>query len=215
MPTYIRLTDYKSSDEKERGFFKPENRYEAKQEDFEKIPGSPIAYWVSNKMKKIFNNNPSIGEIAKPVKGLDTCDNDTFVREWFEVSLNAIGFNHSDTNETVAVEKWFPYSKGGEFRRWYGNNENITLWEDDGIILRNLRDDKGKIKSRPQNTRFYFKEGATWSSISSNSLSVRYMNHSIFGGGGSAIFPNSDLMYLISFLNSKILMRIVKMFHGH
>ena len=209
MSTYIRLTDYKDSDSKEQGFFKSENRYEAKQSDFEKIPGSPIAYWVSDGIKEIFQNK-NIGQFASPVKGLDTCNNDLYVREWFEVNIEKIGFKILDIAMTLNSYKWFPYNKGGDFRKWYGNNENITLWENDGEVLRNLRDVNGKIKSRPQNTKYYFKKGGTWSSISSYSLSVRLMKNSIFGGGGSAIFPNDDINYMIAFMNSKVLINLVK-----
>ena len=116
MSTYIRLTDYKDSDSKEQGFFKSENRYEAKQDDFEKIPGSPIAYWVSDRVKEIFEKSEKLGEIAEPRQGMATSDNNRFLRNWSEISFTKIGFNFS--NRTEAQEsglKWFPYNKGGEF----------------------------------------------------------------------------------------------------
>lgn len=85
MPTYIRLTDYKSSEEKEKGFFDPKNRYEAKQEDFFKIPGSPIAYWVSDRVREIFEKSEKLGNLGQVKQGLATTDNDRFRRDWQEV----------------------------------------------------------------------------------------------------------------------------------
>ena len=91
MATYIRLTDYKDSDSKEQGFFKSENRYEAKQDDFEKIPGSPIAYWVSDKIKSIYENNPILGSLFEVKQGMATSDNNRFLRYWNEISFEKLG----------------------------------------------------------------------------------------------------------------------------
>ena len=93
MSTYIRLTDYKDSDSKEQGFFKSENRYEAKQDDFEKIPGSPIAYWVSDRVKEIFNDGVLLKSISEPKQGMATSDNNRFLKFWHEVDFVNIGFN--------------------------------------------------------------------------------------------------------------------------
>ena len=130
MSTFIRLTDYKSSDEKEEGFFKAENRYVAEQEDFEKIPGSPIAYWVSDRVKAIFEKSKKLGDISEPRQGLATGNNDLFMRNWAEVSYNNIGFNCIDRNSAIKSSfKWFPYNKGGEFQKWYGNQDYLVNWE--------------------------------------------------------------------------------------
>ena len=178
------------------------------QSNFTKIPGSPIGYWVSEKMIGALEG-PSLKDTCNAVKGLDTCDNDRFVRIWTEVNYNNIGFKCHSTNDCFNYT-WYPYCKGGGSRKWYGLLINIVNWENDGIILRNLRGNDGKIKSRPQNTRFYFKEGLTWSSISSKEPAFRYMNHSIFGGGGSGLFSN-DLYADLAFLNSKVALYILKM----
>lgn len=203
--TAIRLVDYCYSrrDEKEPEFFNPKNRYTAQQSNFSKIPGSPVAYWVSERKYKTFEVASILSKFGKAQKGLDTCDVETFVRCWFEVSYLKIGFHISSNNYTY-IHKWFPYSKGGEFRKWYGNNIDVVLWESNGKILRNLKDSSGKLKSRPQNTDAYFKEMITWSAISSSKPSMRYLNHSIYGGGGTAFIPVANLKYCLGFLNSNL-----------
>ena len=117
MPTFVRLTDYKNSEEKEKGFFEEKNRFVAKQEDFFKIPGSPIAYWVSSKVREIFEESEKLGEIGKPRVGLQTSDNDRFLRLWYEVEIFNVGFGFEDREDAKKSGlKWFPYNKGGEFR---------------------------------------------------------------------------------------------------
>lgn len=171
---------------------------------FKNIPGLPIAYWASSNIFEIFKNKP-LEESAFSCKGLDTCDNDRFVRCWFEVNFFKIGFNLKKLEETYYY-KWFPYCKGGNYRRWYGNLEMVVLWENDGEVLRNLRDENGKIKSRPQNTKYYFKKGLTFNSISSNSRAIRYMDNCIFGGGGCGLFADDDikLFNILALINSNV-----------
>ena len=171
-------------------------------ENFSKIPGCPVAYWVGEKFVATFNED-NLGKIAIAVKGLDTCDNQRYVRQWEEVDISSIGFNITDSSKTFG-KKWYPYCKGGGFCRWYGFNEMVVNWLDDGKELRNLRDNDGRIKSRPQNIRYYFKEGLTWSSLTSYKLSLRYMNNAIFGGGGSAMFTKCDLNYVLALINSNV-----------
>jgi len=206
MLTYIRLTDYKSSDEKEKGFFDPKNRYEAKQEDFEKIPGSPIAYWVSDKTTKIFEESETLGNISEPKVGLSTGDNDYFLKLWFELELSKIGFNFlSRKDAEKSRKKWFPLNKGGEFCKWYGNYDYLINWEKDGIEIRNFKDERGKLRSRPQNLDISFKSGITWSALSTSYFGVRYMpNGSLLGGGAKGFYPKKDLNYFVSFLSSKV-----------
>lgn len=174
----------------------------AKQENFSKIPGMPVAYWVSENFVRAFEND-NLKNHVNAVKGLDTCDNDTFTRHWNEVDINKIGFNISDSSDTYS-HKWYPYCKGGGYSKWYGFMNIVVNWENDGKELRNIRDSKGRIKSRPQNIRYYFKEGLTWSTITSYKLSLRYMNNCIFGGGGSAMFCNDSMYYYLGFVNSSV-----------
>ena len=206
---YLRLSDFKGGmDVQNEMVLKAQEdpackyRYTAQQDNFSKIPGAPVAYWVSEKTASIFTGE-SIGSYAIAVKGLDTCDNERFVRQWQEVSISSIGFNIEDASSTY-MHKWYPYTKGGGFRRWYGFYEMVVNWYSDGKDLKNLRTPNGKIKSRPQNTRFYFKSGLTWSSITSYKLSMRYMENSIFGGGGSAMFCEKNELFTLGILNSAV-----------
>jgi len=207
---YVRLVNYKSKEKKNLFDFKG-NYYYAKMKDFRKIPGNPFSYWVSDNIKELFKKQKQIKNYGKPIKGLDTCDNARFVRYWYEVNLDNVKFNAKNNNETKTGHKWFPYIKGGPYRKWYGNKVNIVNWENNGEILRDLRNPDGTMKSRPQNTSYYFKKGITWSSISGSDFSVRKLNKSIFGGGGSALFVNQkNYLYFLSFLNSKIINHLMQ-----
>lgn len=199
---FERLLDYSGESEKEKAFFERKDEYLFDQNECLNIPSEPLAYWISKEIIDCFKED-RVGDYFSAVKGLDTCDNDRYVRQWEEVDFSNIGFNVDDCSKTFSA-KWYPYSKGGGFRKWYGFNEMVVNWKDDGHELRNLRNDKGKIKSRPQNTRYYFKKGLTWSSITSYKLSLRYMDNAIFGGGGSAMFSEKESLYVMALLNSKV-----------
>ncbi|MGX1983229.1 Eco57I restriction-modification methylase [Thermolongibacillus altinsuensis] len=206
---YVRLVDYSSSRAKEEMFLcKKENDiFVRNQEGFKDIPGSPIAYWASPKVREIFKQNPPLKEFAEPRQGLATSDNNRFLRLWHEVTYQKIGFGCKSSLEAQeSKKKWFPYNKGGEFRKWYGNQEYLVNWENDGFEIRNLVDQSGKLRSRPQNTGYYFKEGITWSFVSSSNFGVRYTpNGFIFDVGGSSIFPNNDWIYYVTaYLCSKL-----------
>ena len=197
----IKLADIENA--KPKSFPVAGNRFaQVSSDNFSKIPGMPAAYWVSVNTINAFDK-PKLESGVNAVKGLDTCDNDTFVRFWNEVDIHNINFSARSSEDTFEA-KWYPYCKGGGYSKWYGFMDKVVDWKDDGNILRNLRDSNGKIKSRPQNIRYYFKEGLTWSTITSYKLSLRYMNHCIFGGGGSAMFMSSNLYYNLCFVNSKV-----------
>ncbi|QKF77461.1 BREX-1 system adenine-specific DNA-methyltransferase PglX [Arcobacter defluvii] len=208
MATYIRLTDYKDSDSKEQGFFKSENRYEAKQDDFAKIPGSPIAYWVSDKIFDNFKNIPKLHKYATPRAGMITGNNELFVKLWQEINYNKIGFSFSNRQDALeSVYKWFPYQKGGAARKWFGNNEYIVIWENDGFLLKTTTDSNGKVPAHAFNEEYIFKPNANWSAVTSGLFTVRIsFNGSLFDASGSAAFPNneSNLLGISAFLNSKI-----------
>ncbi len=168
---------------------------------FLKLPSANLAYKASIHAVENFDL-PSLRTVTSAMKGLDTCDNERFVREWYEVNFAAIAMNVSSTEETF-MARWFPYAKGGGYRKWYGFKDKIVDWANDGEVLRNLRSSDGKIKSRPQNVHHYFHEGLTWSTITSYKLSMRIMGNSIFGGGGSALFSTHSKLYVLALLNSK------------
>lgn len=202
---YRRLVDYNSSEEKKIQYFRDENKYTAKIIEFEIISGLPIAYWISNKMRKAFEMGKPFDKIAKPKVGLQTGNNDKFLRLWFETDINNIGFGFNSRSEAKEKDfKWFPYNKGGNFRKWYGNNEYIVDWENDGFEIRNFKDSNGKLRSRPQNMKYYFKESMTWSDISGRTFGARYCpNGFIFDVKGSSGFPKKeDIHYSLAFLNS-------------
>ncbi|MEG6570191.1 BREX-1 system adenine-specific DNA-methyltransferase PglX [Thermoanaerobacterium thermosaccharolyticum] len=147
-------------------------------------------------------------------KGLATADNNRFLRLWHEVDINKIGFGFKSRYEAKKSGlKWFPYNKGGSYRKWYGNNEYVVNWYDDGYEIRNYRDKNGRLLSRPQNMDYYFREGITWSALTSGNLSSRYTEIGyIFDTKGPICFPrnNEDIYLLLGFLNSKLSMEALE-----
>src|SRR5690606_115316 len=130
--TYFRLVDYRNNTEKEAQFSKRNNRYtNIPQSNFEEIPGSPIAYWISANLREIFKNG-ILSYYAPVRKGIDTGKNDIFLRFWYEVSCQNLSLLDSD-------KKWFIYIKGGSLRKWYGNVDLVVNWENDGYEIRNFK----------------------------------------------------------------------------
>lgn len=204
--------NYAMRDRKKEEFYNKNNVYIIKQDLLETIPGSPIAYWISNKMIDCFKENKSLSEVSKPVQGLATADNARFVRSWFEVEYNKIKFNAKTTEEAKnSKAKWFPYNKGGDIRKWYGNNEYIVNWENDGYEIKNFKDISGKLRSRPQNLQYYFKKSITWSLIS-NDITFRFKDYGqIFDVAGMSFFPtNENFLYLLGLCNSKVINNTMK-----
>ena len=206
---YCRLVDLTTQQGKEKMFLSGENRYETKQDGFSIIPGAPIAYWISRNMLSSFATNDSLGSIARPRIGQNTGDNNRFLRLWHEVANNRITFGLKHDELLTAKYKWLPYNKGGQFRRWYGNQEYLINWENDGkeikdfAVIRN----HGKHWSRYiQNIENMCKPGVTWSFVTSGSFSVRYLPEGfICDVAGSAIFPaEKDILELTALCNSKI-----------
>lgn len=179
--------------------------------NFSKIPGSPVAYWVSKKMLQSFTGDNLDNELVFK-QGMTTTDNEKYLREWFEVEQNKIGFQITSREESIQSGcKWFPYQKGGNFRKWYGNNEYVVYYLDDGKELIDLVTKKYPKISDPEfiikNRNWYFKEGLTWSTLSSGSLGVRYcFGGFIFDAKGSMAFENGNenIKYSIALLNSKV-----------
>ncbi|MBP1950688.1 BREX-1 system adenine-specific DNA-methyltransferase PglX [Virgibacillus litoralis] len=177
-------------------------------EDLKYIPEKPLALSITKDELKAFQNGYLISELASPKAGLATGDNNRFQRYWFEVEFNKIGFYYSDVSDTnTGTHKWFPCNSGGEFRKWYGNNYMVVNWENNGEEIKNFKNDKGKLKSRPQNTSFYFKEGITWTKLSSSNFGCRYKEKGfVFDDTGRSAFPNSeeDLKYILGLFCSKV-----------
>lgn len=216
---YIKLSDFKGAKNqpiKTLEAVKNPNcnwRFQAKQKDFEKIPGSPIAYWVSDKVREIFEKNQKLGDIGEAKQGLATADNNRFLRLWNEVNYNKIRYNMSNSQEALeSKKKWFPYNKGGEFRKWYGNQEYLVNWENDGYEIKNFYDKKGKLRSRPQNTEYYFRESISWTDITSSGNSFRYYPKGfLYDVTGMSYFINeSKQKNLLGVLNNKLIYTITK-----
>ncbi|MBB5173668.1 BREX-1 system adenine-specific DNA-methyltransferase PglX [Texcoconibacillus texcoconensis] len=204
---FVRLVDYPNSLEKFKHLHKKDNWYVQPMRNFFSIPNTPLAYWISENVKYIFQTYPRIEQVAKPRQGLATGDNQRFIRYWFEVDWSQIAFSCSTREEAVQSEKqWFPYNKGGGFRKWYGNQWYVVNWLNDGEDIQSFRNQHGKLRSRPQNRSYYFQPGLTWSFVSSDGPSVRYTPKGfIFDVGGSTMFPNEEDMYLLlGYLNSTV-----------
>ena len=206
--TAIRLVDYcyARRDEKESEFFNATNRYYTNQSNFSKIPGSPIAYWVSERMISVFIKGTRLGDIADSKQGIATADNNKYLRVWYEIDRNKIYFSAQSHEEAKASKKkWFPYNKGGEFRKWYGNNDYVVEWENDGVALRN---DKKAVLRNPS---YYFLPCFSWSLVSSGVAAFRYKPQGhLFDVAGMSCFSRDNLMYLLAFCNTVVVMEILK-----
>lgn len=185
-----------------------ENRFaQVSSDNFAKIPGAPVAYWVSENDLLSFDRSSLLSDISNPKQGLITGNVNKFVRKWFEIN---------DCKFSVKSGcKWYPYCNGGNYRKWYGNNEDVVDWFDDGREVKNFFDENGKLRSRPQNQQFYFQEGGTWTAISSSTFSVRYFPKGyIFSNAGMAIFTEINLLLtIIGFLNSKITRKYLSIYN--
>ena len=212
---YIGLTEFKGGmdvqEYKMRYAAKNNNtdyKYEAYQADFRDIPGMPIAYSATKNIINAFKKYPRISEIAETRLGMATANNDQFLRMWFEVNNHKISFsskNNMDAKNSGA--KWFPYNKGGAYRKWYGNNDYIVNWEKDGLDIRTYSNSKGKVRSHNYNLDYIFKPGITWSALSSGNFSSRcFSSGFLFDNSGSSLFVNNyeDIYYIQGFLSTKI-----------
>ena len=157
-----------------------------------------MVYWVSDSLRDLFETG-LIGDVAKACQGIATADNSRFLRLWWEEGSAKIKTGVASQDEAgLSNGKWFPYMKGGEVKRWYGNQEHVINWNNSGYEIKNFFKD-GRLASRPQNLEYCFKEGATYSFLTVSNLSVRYLPKGfIFDVIGSSIFPKSiDLFLLI------------------
>ena len=187
--------------------------HEFDKKDFVRIEGNPIAFMATERLLQIFETANPLRKIAEPKVGLQTGNNDEFLRLWHEVEKNKIGFGFESLERAKSSgEKWFPYNKGGEFQRWYGNRNYVVNWEDDGYAIKHCFNEAGKLRSRPQNTAYYLKPCITWSDITSAQFSGRYCEGGfLFDVKGSSGFPKvNDLLYVLGFLNSKISQKCIK-----
>lgn len=214
--SYRRLFDQqgevKSPDERECAMLEGKGRCIAQQSNFAKIPGSPVAYWVSENFIKTFENK-KLGEIAQPRQGMATSDNNRFLRLWYEVENEKMELNAASNEQTLlSNKKWFPYNKGGDFRRWYGNNDYVVNWENDGFEVKALAESLYHSVTRTiKNMQFYFKPSISWSLITSGTTAFRYKPQGhLFDVAGMSCFSNDDLFYLLALCNSKVIYEMLK-----
>ncbi len=182
--------------------------YRRDAETFKQIPGTPIAYWASDALLDAFANAKQLNEFGKPRQGLATGENARFVREWWEVDDQKSSYSCCSLEESVSSAcKWFPYNKGGDFRKWYGNNECVINWENDG---HSVREYSGSVIRNPD---CYFRASITWSKISSGSIAFRFKpaGH-VFDVAGTSVFSDAEsLKYLQGACNSSVIMRVASM----
>ena len=206
---FIQLTEFKGGDEEmsycTRQAIKNYDcgwRYTTTPDDFTKIPGRPIAYWVSEKIREVFFNSKPLGEHLDVRQGMATTDNNRFLRFWHEIEIKNICFNcDAAITGNRSGKNWFPYNKGGEYRKWYGNNNYVVLYERNGQILIDMVVEKYPRISDPEfvikNRKYYFKPSVTWSFISSSYFGARYSDAGfIFDVGGSSGFVDDPALRL-------------------
>jgi type II restriction/modification system DNA methylase subunit YeeA len=218
-PAFFRLVDG-SEEEKRAALIRRENRYDqTRQDDFHTIPGSPIAYWVSDSFRKTFDGATLLEEIATPQVGITSSDNQRFLRQWFEIDRDKIGIGFESSREAQASGlKWFPYNKGGNFRKWYGNNEYVINWWNDGeevkfAVENNPRDPRTTHWSRRIfNVESYFQESISWTLVSSSNFGARHSDKGfLFDVGGSSAFPPAEMKkFVLGLLCTKLAFSYLK-----
>ena len=203
--TYCRLFEKQgavdSVETKEKWFLEGIGRFVADQSNFSKIPGSPVAYWVSENVTQIFSNNKTIDEIAYPRQGLATGNNEHYLRLWTEVSYLDIKRDaHSHEDFFNSAKKYIPYNKGGAYRKWFANVEWIIRFDKKNYDV--LQTVGNHLPSKD----FYFRESITWSKVTSGGLSMRYISSgSVFDVAGCSIFADKNIYYILAFVNTKIM----------
>ena len=208
--TYRRLFkkqgEVESPEEREAAFLAGEGRYEADQANFAKIPGAPIAYWASEAVVRIYSIAKLVRDYGVAKQGIATGENDRFMRYWYEPAYNKTACPPEKEKIGKTVLKWFPYHKGGECRKWYGNNDFVVNWENDGFEIKNFYDKNGKIRSRPQNLDYAFRSCTTWSLTNSSSFGARFrLPGFMFDINGMSLFTEEKhLYYSLAYLCSKV-----------
>lgn len=203
--TYYRLVDGKDCADKNRLYLSATSDGNkiyypnVPQKNFEKIPGCPIGYWVSKKMIEAFDN-PTLGSVLTTREGMATADNDRFLRLWHEIDIRRFSKSNPES------DKWYPYNKGGSYRKWYGNREYVVDWENNGYAIKHNIDEKtGRVRSHNYNGEFAFKESVTWNAISSGNICLRYTEEGfLWDSKGASGFSDNCLLYSLALVNSRV-----------
>lgn len=185
--------------------------YKAQQSDFSSIPGNPIAYWITAAMLKAFNEGISFGDFGQPKAGITTGDNESFIRLWWEVGCSKISQDTTSVEDIDNRYVWYPCDKGGDFRKWYGNQENVMGFNAE---MRNAMESRKGY--RPVNFSLQFKESITWSYISSGTNAFRYSGKGrLFDHSGISAFPPNHLKYVLGYMNSSTALRYLGIFSSN
>lgn len=209
---YCRLIGATSQEEKEKMFLNGKNCYVTDQNNFSKIPGNPVAYWVSDKLIKVFKAGILLQELAISRNGMKTGNNEKFLRLWWESNNDLICFDVKDISGAVSSnKKWFAYNKGGGARKWYGNNDYIVNWENRGHdIFVNAKQDKRNVQDYPDELKFT--PSVTWSLINSGTPTFRYKQGNLSDIAGMSFYKAHDkLKYLQAFCNTNVASKILKL----
>lgn len=212
--TFDRISYYETDDDGVPFTFPVENEYykKAKVDNFEKIPGAPVAYWVSEKLLDDFDNGKALSDYAIPRTGIMTGDNGRFLRIWWEVGFEKINLHAQDAKTAIkSCLKWFPYNKGGEYRKWYGDNDYIVNWEGGGIeLFENAKKEKRNAQDYPE--KYKFKPAISWSLVTSGQPAFRIKNNNLSDIAGPALFTeNTFFNQILSFCNSIVSLKILTM----
>lgn len=209
----VRLSEYNYSKRKEKHnqFFNKENYHYTDQYDFAKIPGEPVAYWLGDSFMKAFEQGRTLGELTVCRNGMKTGDNERFLRLWWEVNLSKANFTAENVNDAYeSGATYFPYNKGGEYRKWYGNNDYLINWYKNGETV------MGKAKLDGRHTQDYnqelkFMPLATWSLITVKPA-FRYKQNALSDIAGMSFYTSQDkLLYYLGFCNSVIATEMIKL----
>ena len=206
---YVRLSEEKTANDKEKHLQNEGKRYVISQEAFDQIDGHPIAYWLSTHMFRAFAEGKKLGEYAYAGQGMATTNNARFLRYWFEVNVDKIGFHATDESDTVGDRKWFLYNKGGEFRKWYGDNDLVVNFQNHAEELSAYISQTTSVSRRIANRDWFFKECFSWSLIG-NTAAFRYKPTGfIFDVAGMSCFSKEHLYYLLALCNSVVTMKLL------
>ena len=214
--TFVQLVGGKNEAAKAAMFISGEHRFNKTNEQLREIQGTPYtAYWASDVVLSAFKKSHLVGDVSEPRVGMATANNDRFIRLWFEVNRNKFGINISSRKEAVeSRKKWVPFAKGGEQRKWYGNNDTVVNWENDGFEIQNFKDEKtGRIRSHNYNLDYIFSSALTWTVIGTEKTSFRFCPVGfLYSNSGYGLFCNNEKTkyYLLGFMNSKIAASLLK-----
>ncbi len=207
---YFNLNDAPQSANKKKVFLEKLSEGAAlrvHQDELRDIPGYPIAYWISQRLRSIFGTSSRLGDLAKPRQGLASGDNDRFMRFWHEIDRADTSLEQTNFQDAVASGfKWFPHNKGGAFRKWYGNNDFVLAFDEANYAA--LANMGNHLPSR----QLYFKEGMSWTALTSGKFNGRFTSNSIFDAKGPVLFANegTDIQYFMGFCNSTVATEILK-----